>query len=71
MSSTMPLVVEYTAVLDALRRADSDGARTAMRAHLATVLDGLLFAAEKVAVAQARRATEAQRSRYTSARISS
>lgn len=60
---------EYAAVLDALRRADAQGARAAIRAHLSSVLHDLLFIAEEMAVAGARHAAALQRARYVSTGI--
>ncbi|WP_041558294.1 FadR/GntR family transcriptional regulator [Novosphingobium sp. PP1Y] len=62
-----PVVDEHTAVLDALRARDPRAARAAMRAHLTTVLDSLLFATEERAVEEARRAVAAKRERYARA----
>lgn len=62
-----PVVEEHTAVLDALRARDPAAARAAMRTHLASVLDSLLFATEEKAIAEARRASQARRDRYTKA----
>lgn len=62
-----PVVEEHTAVLEALRARDPNAARAAMRAHLSAVLDGLLFATEERALAEARRATQAKRDRYARA----
>ena len=59
-----PVVDEHTAVLDALRARDPGAARSAMRAHLAQVLDSLLFATEEMAIEEARRAAQAKRARY-------
>jgi len=59
-----PVVDEHSAVLAALRLHDSDGARAAMRAHLAAVLDSLLFATEERAIEEVRRAAHAKRKRY-------
>lgn len=59
-----PVVNEHTAVLDALRAHDAEAARTAMRAHLAAVLDSLLFATEEQAIREARLVVEAKRQRY-------
>ncbi|RVU04490.1 FadR family transcriptional regulator [Novosphingobium umbonatum] len=64
-----PVVDEHKAVLDALRAHDPSAARAAMRAHLAAVLDSLLFATEEKAIAAARRAAQAKRERY--ARVTS
>lgn len=62
-----PVVDEHTAVLEALRARDPAAARAAMRAHLAQVLDSLLFATEERAVQEARRAAQAHRERYARA----
>ena len=51
-------------MLDALKARDPKAARAAMRAHLAAVLDSLLFATEEKAVEEARRIAEAKRARY-------
>ena len=59
-----PVVEEHTAVLKALREQDPVSARAAMRAHLAAVLDSLLFATEEKAIAEARRVAQAKRERY-------
>jgi GntR family transcriptional repressor for pyruvate dehydrogenase complex len=59
-----PVVEEHTAILEALRGRDPAAARAAMRAHLAAVLDSLLFATEEMAVDDARRAVQAKRERY-------
>lgn len=64
MQSAGPLIEECEAVLDALRAADPVAARSAMRAHLSAVLDGLVFRAEEAAVAEARRAAASRRARY-------
>jgi GntR family transcriptional repressor for pyruvate dehydrogenase complex len=66
-ANVKPVVDEHTAVLDALRRHDPAAARAAMRAHLAAVLESLLFATEERAVEEARRAVRAQRERYSRA----
>ncbi|MFN3456720.1 MAG: FadR/GntR family transcriptional regulator [Novosphingobium sp.] len=62
-----PVVEEHSAVLDALRARDPNAARAAMRAHLSAVLDGLLFATEERLLAEARKATQAKRDRYSRA----
>lgn len=66
-ASIKPVVEEHSAVLDALRARDPNAARAAMRAHLSAVLDGLLFATEERALAEARKATQAKRERYARA----
>ena len=45
-ANIMPVVDEHSAVLNALRARDPEAARAAMRGHLASVLDALLFATE-------------------------
>lgn len=62
-----PVVDEHRAVLDALRARDAIAARSAMRAHLAQVLESLLFATEERAIEEARRTAQAKRARYTQA----
>lgn len=64
-----PVVDEHAAVLDALRNHDPVAARTAMRVHLAAVLDSLLFATEEKAIEEVRRFARAKRERY--ARVTS
>jgi len=59
-----PVVDEHTAVLAALRARDPNAARAAMRAHLAQVIDSLLFATEERAIEEARRIVRAKRARY-------
>ncbi len=63
------MVDEHAAVLDALRNHDPVAARTAMRVHLAAVLDSLLFATEEKAIEEVRRFARAKRERY--ARVTS
>jgi GntR family transcriptional regulator, hexuronate regulon transcriptional repressor len=63
-ANVKPVVEEHTAVLKALKAHDPVAARAAMRAHLAAVLDSLLFATEEKAVAAARKAAAAKRARY-------
>ena len=65
VANIKPVVDEHTAVLDALRAHDPVAARSAMRTHLAAVLDSLLFATEEKAIEEARRAAQAKRDRYT------
>lgn len=63
-----PAVVdEHTQILDALKARDPVAARGAMHAHLTSVLDSLLVAAEEQAVEEARRTVRAKRDRYTPA----
>lgn len=66
-ANVKPVVDEHSAVLEALRQRDPAAARAAMRAHLAAVLDSLLFATEEKAVEEARRAVQAKRERYSRA----
>jgi GntR family transcriptional repressor for pyruvate dehydrogenase complex len=66
-ANVKPVVEEHTAVVDALKARDPAAARAAMRAHLGAVIDGLLFATEEKAVAEARRAVEERRQRYSRA----
>jgi GntR family hexuronate regulon transcriptional repressor len=66
-ANVKPVVEEHTAVIEALKARDPAAARAAMRAHLAAVLDSLLFATEEKAVEEARRAVAAKRARYTQA----
>jgi GntR family transcriptional repressor for pyruvate dehydrogenase complex len=61
-----PVVEEHRAVADALRSRNPSKARAAMRAHLAAVLDHLLFATEEAAVAEARNAAQSTRRRFES-----
>ncbi|RZM33425.1 MAG: FadR family transcriptional regulator [Sphingomonas sp.] len=61
-----PVIAEHTAIVDALRARDAAGARTAMRAHLTSVMDHLLFQTEELAMEQARRAIAGTRQRYGS-----
>jgi GntR family hexuronate regulon transcriptional repressor len=59
-----PVVDEHSATLSALAARDPAAARAAMRAHLAAVLDSLLFATEERAIAAARKAMQAKRDRF-------
>jgi DNA-binding FadR family transcriptional regulator len=63
-----PVVEEHRAVARALRQRDPAQARIAMRAHLAAVLDHLLFATEEAAVEEARNAAETKRRRFATVR---
>lgn len=67
VANVKPVVDEHTAVLNALRNHDPVAARAAMRAHMAAVLDSLLFATEEKAIQEARRAAQAKRERYVRA----
>ncbi len=59
-----PVVEEHAAIIEALRAGDPNAARAAMRAHLAAVMDHLLFKTEELAVEEARRSLEGTRRRY-------
>ena len=63
-ANVKPVVEEHAAIVAALRTRDPATARAAMRAHLAAVLDHLLFATEEQAIAAARREIDAKRRRY-------
>lgn len=67
VANVKPVVDEHTAILETLKAGDPVAARAAMRAHLAAVLDSLLFATEEKAIAEARRAAHAKRERYVRA----
>lgn len=66
-ANVQPVVEEHRAVLEALRTRDSAAARTAMRQHMASVIDHLLFATEAKAVEAARRDVASTRARYARA----
>jgi GntR family hexuronate regulon transcriptional repressor len=66
-ANVKPVVAEHTAILEALQARDPAAARAAMRAHLATVIESLLFATEERALDEVRRETEAKRARYAQA----
>ena len=59
-----PVVAEHAAIVDALRARDAVGARAAMRAHLTSVMDHLLFQTEEMAMERARLALAETRQRY-------
>lgn len=59
-----PIVEEHRAILEALRTRDPSKARAAMRAHLRSVLDQLLFATEEQAIEAARQEVASARARY-------
>ncbi|MGR4863085.1 FadR/GntR family transcriptional regulator [Caulobacter sp. LARHSG274] len=63
-ANVRPVVDEYTAIVEAMRRRDPAAARTAMRAHLNAVIDHLLFAIEEEAVAAARQSVLSTRKRH-------
>lgn len=60
-----PVVQEHAKIVDALRARDPDAARLAMRAHLAAVMDHLLFTTEELAVEEARRSLAGNRQRFS------
>ena len=60
-----PVVDEHSAIVSALRSRDVAQSRAAMRAHLAAVLDHLLFATEEQAVEDARQAVASKRARFS------
>jgi GntR family transcriptional repressor for pyruvate dehydrogenase complex len=59
-----PVVEEHSVIVEALRTRDPAKARAAMRAHLAAVIDHLLFATEEQALAKAREAVASTRRRF-------
>lgn len=59
-----PIVEEHRAIVEALRTRDPGQARAAMRAHLRSVLDQLLFATEEQAIEAARQEVASARARY-------
>lgn len=66
-ANVKPVVEEHTAVVEALKARDPAAAREAMRTHLGAVIDGLLFATEEKAFAEARRVVDERRQRYARA----
>jgi GntR family transcriptional repressor for pyruvate dehydrogenase complex len=60
-----PVVAEHRAIAQALRARDPAAARAAMRAHLAAVMDHLLFTTEERVIEEARRSLDSTRARYT------
>lgn len=64
-ANVKPVVEEHSAIVEAMRRRDPAAARTAMRTHLASVLDALLFATEEKAIAETKRDIEQKRARYS------
>ncbi|GAA0310588.1 hypothetical protein GCM10009087_20780 [Sphingomonas oligophenolica] len=63
------MVHEHEVIAPALRTRDPAKARVAMRAHLAAVLDYLLFATEEAAIEEARDAVEITRRRFAAGRM--
>lgn len=66
-ANVQPVVEEHKAVLDALRSRDPVAARAAMRNHMSSVINHLLFATEEQAVEAARRDAASTRERYARA----
>jgi GntR family transcriptional regulator, hexuronate regulon transcriptional repressor len=64
-ANVKPIVDDHSAILEALRSRDPAAARLAMRTHLASVLESLLFATEEKAISEARKTAAAKRERYT------
>lgn len=62
-----PVVAEHRRIVEALKARDPQAARTAMRAHLAAVMDHLLFTTEELALEEARRAAAGVRARFSAA----
>jgi DNA-binding FadR family transcriptional regulator len=60
-----PRIDEHTRVVAALKRKDANGARTAMRDHIARVIDGLLKATEAEAHERASAEIAEKRRKYT------
>lgn len=63
-ANVKPVVDEHRAIFEALSARDPVAARSAMRAHLASVLDSLLFTTEEQAIEEARKISAAKRGRY-------
>ena len=63
-ANVRPVVEEHSTIVEALRTRDPAKARAAMRAHLAAVIDHLLFATEEQALAKAREAVASTRRRF-------
>lgn len=60
-----PVVAEHRRIVEALKARDPQAARAAMRAHLAAVMDHLLFTTEEMALEEARRAAAGVRARFS------
>lgn len=67
-ANVKPVVAEHAAIVKALRSRTPEKARAAMRAHLAAVMDHLLFTTEENAVAEARRSIEQTKVRFRRSR---
>ena len=63
--SRSTVVQEHAKIVDALRAREPDAARLAMRAHLAAVMDHLLFTTEELAVEETRRSLAGNRQRFS------
>ena len=63
-ANVRPVIEEHNAILAALRERNPVAARSAMRAHLAAVMDHLLFQTEERAIEEARKAVANTRARY-------
>ncbi|HEX7821719.1 MAG TPA: FadR/GntR family transcriptional regulator [Sphingobium sp.] len=68
-AKVQPVVEEHQAIAEAIRSRDPAKARAAMRAHLAAVLDHLLFATEEAAIEKARETAQSTRARFSAARL--
>jgi GntR family transcriptional repressor for pyruvate dehydrogenase complex len=66
-ANIQPVVAEHSVVRDALHARDPAAARAAMRAHLGSVIDHLLFTIEEDAIEDARRTIASTRARYARA----
>jgi DNA-binding FadR family transcriptional regulator len=64
-----PVVAEHRRIVEALKARDPQAARAAMRAHLAAVMDHLLFTTEEMALEEARRAAAGVRARFSATAI--
>lgn len=60
-----PVVAEHRRIVEALKARDPQGARAAMRAHLAAVMDHLLFTTEAMALEEARKNAAGVRARFS------
>lgn len=63
-TDTSHRVAEHKAILDALKKRDSAGARQAMRAHFTRMIEALLVASEEEALREVQRQSNESRSRY-------